>query len=328
MVRQVVSCGLLVLACAGTPVRSAPPQAAPATASPPAAIPLSRLTPDAVVAIPFEPGAVADADGIWVRHRVPGTVTRIDAKTNVPGTPITLGGESCAPLVVAFSHVWAPLCAGRGLVRVDPTAHTLTATVPLAAADGTAGMASAVGSIWVITERRGVIARLDPETNTPVAEVFVPAGAAALAATPDALWVVSEAASRLTRVNPHTNQVTAEVKTGPKPHRLAVGEGAVWTLNGNGTVTRVDPGTNTAVETITVGGDTSAGDIAAGAGGVWVSVLGTPLTRIDPRTNTAAQRFTAEAGGAVLVAHRSLWVGRDARTTWRLDPRLVSTVRP
>jgi DNA-binding beta-propeller fold protein YncE len=110
--------------------------------------------------------------------------------------------------------------------------------------------------------------------------------------------------------------------------RLAVGEGAVWTLNADGTVTRVNPDTNKVVATIQVGGDTAKGDIDAGAGSVWVSLPGTPIVRIDPRTDRAAQRFTGEGGGAILVAHGSLWVAAGPQTTWRLDPKLVEAFRP
>jgi hypothetical protein len=61
---------------------------------------------------------------------------------------------------------------------------------------------------------------------------------------------------------------------------------------------------------------------------VWVSTPGVPIIRIDPRTNRAAQRFTGEGGGGILVAHGSVWVAAGPRLTWRLDPRLVETVRP
>jgi hypothetical protein len=61
---------------------------------------------------------------------------------------------------------------------------------------------------------------------------------------------------------------------------------------------------------------------------VWISAPGVPIVRIDPRTNRAVQRFTGEGGGAVLVAHGSLWVAAGAQVTWRLDPMLVAAVRP
>ena len=109
----------------------------------------------------------------------------------------------------------------------------------------------------------------------------------------------------------------------------------MWTLNrgdggdnGAATVSRVDPKTNTVVATIPVGVLGAPAEIAAGEGSVWISAPGVPITRIDPRTNRAAQRFTGEGGGALLVAHGSLWVAAGAQKTWRLDPALVATTRP
>jgi virginiamycin B lyase len=186
-----------------------------------------------------------------------------------------------------------------------------------------------VGSIWAITDSKGVLSRLDPDTNAVVAEVYVAAGAHSVIFASDALWVTSESGNAVTRVNPHTNEVVAIIEVGPRPGRLAGGEGAVWTLNrGNGSVSRIDPATNKVVATIVLGESAAAGEIAAGLGSVWISTAGAPIIRIEPRNNRAVQRFTGDGGGAVLVAHGSLWVAAGPQATWRIDPLLVTTLRP
>jgi streptogramin lyase len=81
------------------------------------------------------------------------------------------------------------------------------------------------------------------------------------------------------------------------------------------------------VVTISIGSDVAGGDIAAGEGSVWISAPGVPLVRIEPRTNKVAQRFTGDGGGAVLVAHGSLWLAAGSQTL-RLDPKLVAALRP
>jgi len=302
---------------------------------PPAEIPFSRLSAEATLAVGFEPGAVASEDAVWVPVRTSGTLTRIAADGNVLGTPVAVGSEPCASLVVAFGSVWVPLCGDQVIARVDPKEQKVTARPALAVASGDGQIATSAGSVWAVADRKGVLSRIDPDTGAPVAEVYVAPGASAVEAGKDALWVISagepnnqRAAGRLTRVNPHSNEVIEEIAIGRTPLSIAVGEGAVWTLNADATVTRVDPETNKVVATISVGGDIPAGDIAAGAGSVWVSTPGVPIIRIDPRTNRAAQRFTGEGGGAILVAHGSVWVAAGPRLTWRLDPRLVETVRP
>lgn len=298
------------------------------TARPPAEIPLARLTPEAVLTLPFAPGAVASEDAVWVQGRSAGTIVRIDPKANTAGAPIAVGAEPCASLLVAFASIWVPLCGERTIARVDPEKGQVTARAAVAVSSADGRIASGAGSVWAVTDRKGVLSRIDPDTGGAVAEVYVPSGAMSVEGTKDALWVTSHDVGRLTRVNPYNTEVEEIVAVGSRPGRVAIGEGGVWVLNGDGTVTRVDPKTNKVAATITVGVETTGGDIAAGAGSVWVSLRGTPIVRIDPRTNRAVQRFTGDGGGAILVAHGSLWVSATPQATWRIDPRLVEAVRP
>lgn len=328
MLRQVVFTVLLGVAF-GIPVSPQAPGPKPAD------IPFARLTADAVIPIALGPGAVEALDSVWIPNRAAGSIVRVDAKDNKPGPPIVVGTEACASLVLAFDNVWVAMCGDKTIVRVDAKTPKVTATLTthVAAADGR--LATGVGSVWAITDRKGVVSRIDPDTNAPVAEIYVAGGANTVVFSDDALWVTSDEgqSGRLTRVNPHNNEIVETIEVGPKPGRLAVGEGGVWILNrGNGgqgnTVTRVDPATNKVVATIAIGDGVAEGEIAAGLGSVWISAPGVPLIRIDPRTNKAVQRFTGPGGGAVLVAHGSLWVAAGPNETWRIDPLLVAAIRP
>lgn len=312
---------------------------------PPADIPLARLKADATVALALAPGSVESADAVWVPNRAAGTIVRVDAKDNSVGSPVAVGAQPCASLAVAFDSVWVPVCGSGAVARADVKTMKVATTLKIAVADGDGRIATGVGSVWVITDRKGVLSRIDPDTNTAVAEIYVAGGASSVVFSDDALWVTSEDGNpstplgaspsttlrkrRLTRINPHNNEIVEVVEVGPKPGRLVVGEGGVWTLNrGNGTVTRVDPATNKVVATIPVGEDAAGGEVTAAFGSVWISAPGVPIIRIDPRTNRAVQRFTGEGGGAILAAHGSLWVAAGPQLTWRLDPALVSAMRP
>ncbi len=316
---------LFGLAQAFTPDVGAGLQSRPQTVD---QIPLSSLKTDATLAVALAPGAAASDDAIWIPDRTAGTVVRVDAKDNRIGAPIAVGAKPCASLVAAFTSVWAASCGDRVIARITPSELKVSAKAAIAVADPDGRIAAGVGSIWVITDRKGVVARLDPDTNAAVAEIYVAGGAASVIFASDALWVTSGARNHLTRINPHNNQIVETIEVGPNPGLVAAADGAVWTLNrGNGSVTRVDPATNKVIATITVGQDVAGGEIAAGEGSVWISAPGAPLVRIDPRTNKVAQRFSGEGGGAVLVAHGSLWVAAGPRLTWRLDPKLVAGMR-
>jgi virginiamycin B lyase len=312
----------------GSPLAQNASPPAPPPPRPPAEIPLARLTPDATIAVTLAPGSVASDDGIWTVDAAAGSVVRIDVKTNTAAVPIAIGKGPCASLELAFGSVWVPLCDEHQIARLDLKTQKAAGrvAVDIAAADGR--IASSVGSVWVLSDRRGVLTRIDPDTNAAVAEIYVAKGPTAIAAGDNTLWVTSEDGNHLTRVNPHTNEIVETIAVGPKPGRVAVGEGGVWTLNrGDGSVTRVDPASNKVVATIPLVAAAGAGEIAAAAGSVWISAPGVPIVRIDPRSNRAV-RFTGEGGGAALVAHGSLWVGVGPKLTWRLDPQLVAAVRP
>jgi virginiamycin B lyase len=313
MIRQVVFGLLLALA---------------QPASPAGQIPISRLTADATLPISLAPGAAASDDAVWILDARAGSVVRVEAKGNKVGTAVPVGAQACASLVVAFTSVWAPSCGDRTVVRINPADLKVTAKAGVEVADPDGRIASGIGSIWVVTDRKGVVTRIDPDTNQPVAEIHVAGGAAAVLFHGDALWVTSGAGKTLTRINPHNNEIVETIAVGPEPVRLAAADGAVWTLNrGDGSVTRVDTATNKAVVTISIGKDVASGDIAAGEGSVWISASGVPLVRIDTRTNKLAQRFSGDGGGAVFVAHGSLWLAAGSQTL-RLDPRLVAAMRP
>ena len=291
-------------------------------------IPMTRVTAEAVLPVQLAPGAAPSDDAVWLRDRDAGSVVRVGAKDNKVSAPVPIGAKPCGSMVFAFKHVWAPSCDDRRLLRIDPADLTVTAKVDVEVADADGRIAAAVGSIWVVSDRKGVVTRIDPDTNKPVAEIHVAAGASAVLFHGDALWVTSGAGRELTRINPNNNEIVEVIDVGPQPVRLAAADGAVWTLNrGDGSVTRVDPATNKAVTSISIGKDAAAGEIAAGEGSVWISAPGVPLVRIDPRTNKVAQRFTGDGGGAVVIAHGSLWLAAGAQT-WRVDPKLVAALRP
>jgi streptogramin lyase len=291
-------------------------------------IPISKLKHDAALAIALSPGAAASDDAIWIADRTAGTVVKVEAKGHRIGAPIAVGATPCASLAVAFTSVWVPACGDRIIARITPSDSKLSAKAAIAVADPDGRIATGVGSIWVVTDRKGIVSRIDPDTNAAVAEIHVAAGAASAVFAGDALWVTSGGGKHLTRINPHTNEIVETIEVGANPGRLAAADGAVWTLNrGTGSVTRVDAATNKVVATIDVGKDVAAGEIAAGEGSVWISAPGVPLVRIDPRTNKVAQRFSGDGGGAVLVAHGSLWLAAGPQLTWRLDPKLVAGMR-
>ena len=217
------------------------------------------------------------------------------------------------------------------VARRSEDRHRSTATLPLTIGNSEGGLAAGAGSIWMMTDAKGTLARIDPATNKVVAEIYVAPGSFAVAFGEGAVWVTSTEKNLVTRVNPHTNVVEETIPVGPKPRFLAVGEGSVWTINqGDGTISRVDAKTNKVVATIEAGIPGPGGEIAVGEGSVWVTSFEYPITRIDPSTNKVAQQFFGQGGDAIRVGHGSVWLSNLRQSNvWRLDPkRIEATIVP
>jgi streptogramin lyase len=134
-----------------------------------------------------------------------------------------------------------------------------------------------------------------------------------------ALWVGTDAG--VIRINPESRVVSKTIGLGVVvPTALAVGEDAVWVVArpgfrccppetvGTGTLTRIDPTTNSVKETLPIGGYPSA--IAVGEGSVWIADPRTrSVVRVDPKKNRVAARIKVGARPrGIAVGGGFVWV--------------------
>ena len=133
------------------------------------------------------------------------------------------------------------------------------------------------------------------------------------------MWVGSDAG--VIRVNAESKVVSRTIGLGVVvPTAIAVGNDAIWVASrpgfrccpaetvGTGTLTRIDPATNTVRAIIPIGGYPSA--VAVGEGSVWVADPRTrSLIRVDPKRNRIAKviRVGARPQG-IAVGNGSVWI--------------------
>ncbi|MDF1797966.1 MAG: hypothetical protein P1V81_02230 [Planctomycetota bacterium] len=297
------------------------------------------ITPIADVAVeihvPGDPDflEVFDAGSAWIMN--PST-DAVELVTDAGVVTQVAGVAPIAAICLAFDSLWVAGERGRKLLRIDPIAGDIVARIDTPIVGYESTIAAAGGKLWLVSDRQGTLTFVDPSTDSLVGETALQPRSFGVAAGFGSVWVtcmgprlpLGEEGERppagpglLQRVDATTGELVATIEVGPTPLFLACGEGAVWVINqGDGTVSRVDPETDTVEATIAVGIDGPGGDIAVGEGLVWVRASKTLLSVIDPTTNAVVARFGPPAGsGGVRAGHGSVWISaHDTKQVWRL----------
>lgn len=123
----------------------------------------------------------------------------------------------------------------------------------------------------------------------------------------------------------------SSIIVGSQPSGVAFGNDAVWVANsGDGTVSYIDPLTNSVVETFAVGGEPD--DVAVGLGAAWVSDSGAgTITKIPLDQPFDPVQAPIEIGGGnhldVAPGSGAVWVVSEGIGLYRIDPA-TDTVQP
>jgi YVTN family beta-propeller protein len=283
-------------------------------------------------------------DAVWVISQQDKTVTRINPKTRTAQRTIAVGGLPI-DVAVAEKAVWlllsantTPLGGPARIARIDPTLMDVVQSIPLGAGPfgfgSTGRVAAADGAVWVASPNpRPAVSKVDLDTNkvTPRFNVGGPSlgfnsgtaggvpGASGLLVGEGAIWVGTELG--VVRISASSNSVSARIPLGVGlPAALAIGEDAIWVAAragfrccppkavGTGTLTRIDPATNTVEATIPIGGEPAG--VAVGEGSIWIADAGTrSVVRVDPAANRVAARIRVGARPrGIAVGGGSVWV--------------------
>jgi YVTN family beta-propeller protein len=260
----------------------------------------------------------------------------------VGGPPIDLAvGENAVWLLVAGNTALGGGAAR--IARIDPNLNDVVLTIPIETGSVGLGsspaqiLAAAEGAVWVENpELQVVVSRIDTARNK-VAATFRAAGpsygfntgtaggvpgASGIAVADGAVWVASDAG--VTRISARSNAVSRTIGLGVVvPTALALGEGALWVAArpgfyccplgrpkaiGKGTLTRIDPATNSVEATIPIGGNPAG--VAVGEGSVWIADRGTrSVVRVDPERNRVVARIkVGSRPRGIAVGDGSVWI--------------------
>ena len=272
--------------------------------------PIAELTPIATVHV----GKTADwvaisPEGVWVGSTGPNAVHEIDPRTNTQVASVALPGNPCAGLAVGFGSLWVPLCANPNtLVRVDLETREVTMLPGVGPAAKEGGITTSPDSVWIITDARGSLARIDPATGKILETIRVPPGSYNPLHGDGQIWVTRADGAEVTVIDAKSGAPLSTVEVGPHPRFLTAGAGAVWTLNqGDGSLTRIDMRTRL-VKTIALGTPGPGGDISFGAGMIWTTFSKTPVSLIDGTSGSLLCQWTGPGGDSLAIGFGAIWL--------------------
>ncbi len=272
---------------------------------------IGELKPTAVLHLGKTADWVAIAPGaVWVGSTGPFAVHKIDPKTNKRVATVKLPGEPCAGLATGFGSLWVPLC-GRTqmLAKVDLLSNKLLNVFNIGPAAAEGGVTASPDSVWLVIDKEGSLARIDPATGTVRQTIQVPPGSYNPFYSDGQVWVTRADRSEITAIDAVTGQVSATAQTGPGPRFLTAGAGAVWTLNqGDGSLTRVDIQTRKATKTIALGTPGHGGDISFGGGMVWTTMWKVPLSVIDGASAALLCQWKGPGGDSLGIGNGAIWL--------------------
>lgn len=342
---------LLILAAAIAAAQSAPPPSTGApvkftalknTVWPPKAgirtpgvqVPVTTLRPETEVALGGPGGAVLfAADQALISVPSKDQVVRVEGRSGKVLEPFGGATHPCGGLANAFRNLWVVNCGAKSLVRLDAASGKVVATVDTGTGAAPLAIAASADSIWMLTDDKTTLSRIDPETNAIVSEMRLPAGCRSLTFAENSLWIACPADKRIIRLNPQTQQVVARIEVTAEPVSVTFGgataaENAIWVLSrAQGKVARIDVKTNKVTATVDLGIPNADGSLAFGDGFVWVSAPGFPITKISPELEKekVVQQFAGEGGGQIYFGLNSIWLANTAQNNiWRIDPKRIA----
>jgi streptogramin lyase len=210
------------------------------------------------VGLPARPGwSALGAGALWIAHPLRGSASRLPTKELVVRDEIDLTPPGGAQpfvygLAVGAGSVWAvtETLGQEGLSRIDPETLEVVARIPLGPSSEAGGIVAVGAGAVWVTGVEGYVVRVDPATNRVVARIPV-AGNTWVAVGSGAVWVTVNRESTVWKIDPATNLAIRSITVGEGPRTVEVGAGSVWVASfRSGTVARVDPETDRVVKTV------------------------------------------------------------------------------
>ncbi|HWZ44932.1 MAG TPA: hypothetical protein VNW97_15765 [Candidatus Saccharimonadales bacterium] len=216
-----------------------------------------------------------------------------------PSATFDLGGH---PDWIAITRgaVWVANDQLKAVHRIDRSRNREVAKISLAA-EPCSGLAVGFGSLWVpLCGEPASLARIDLRTNKITA--LLPIGPAdsegSIAASRDSIWMVTDKEGTLTRIDPATNSVRQKISIAPGSYNPLFRHGAIWVSGtDSGVLTAVNARNGSVLASIPVGPKPRF--LTSGAGSIWTLNQGDgTVTRVNEKTRKVTATVTVGIPGS------------------------------
>jgi DNA-binding beta-propeller fold protein YncE len=296
-------------------------------------IPITNLKPEAEIPLAAAAGSfLFTADQVLISIPSANQILRVEGRSNKVLEPFSGVVKPCGGMATAFRNLWVVNCGSRSVARLETATGKSVAGIEAGSGSAPYAIASSPDSIWVLTDDKTTLTRIDPDTNAIVSEIRLPASCRSVSFAVNSLWVACPGEKRVLRIDPQTNFVTARIEVTPEPVSIAFGgaaaENSIWVFSRKeGKVARIDPKNNKVIATIDLGFTNADGNLVFGDGFVWVSAPGFPITKISTQLEKekVVQQFAGDGGGMIQFGLNSVWLTNTSyNNVWRIDPKRVA----
>ncbi len=186
-----------------------------------------------------------------------------------PSATIKIGATADWVLVTDDS-VWVAGSKPYSVQRIDPKTNKAVAKVRLPG-EACSGLATGFGSIWApLCGKKPVLVRIDAIKNEiSVVLPIPPAGPeGGITASADSMWMVTDKDGTLSRIDPTTNTVQQKISIPPGAYNPLFSDGIIWITGFDSNVlVAVDASTGGVLASIPVGPKPRF--LTSGGGSIW-----------------------------------------------------------
>jgi streptogramin lyase len=260
------------------------------------------------------------APGLLARRTEQRPVPTVDTPV-VPGRPVVAArirvDRPFTDVDVGFGATW--VASHGALLRIDPRANRVVATIPTPVSGESASIAFGEGAVWVTSgQGNGAVYRVDPAANRVTAAIAVPGGAFGIVVAAGTVWVTQYLPEPdpgiVARIDARSNRLLPLVEVPNMPGAIRSGLDAIW-VTSRFTVSRIDPRSGAVSQPLRRVGDVRA----VGDGSLWGTYANSAedagVQRVDPVTGQVVATIRIPNGVLIAFGLGTLWVAQDMPTT-------------